>query len=98
MKKENRYTDRSTYFTPQELAKIIEVIPDFTQRVHFDVCDLQKYDEHAYSKLEDKSLYTRVANINLHTAVTFYGGENVFIYKSTKQNGHYIYSRYCWGD
>lgn len=98
MKKDNRYSEKSKYFQLNELAKIVERIPDFIYKVHFDICDIVKYDEQIYSKLKDESLYTLVADINLHTAVTFYGGENVFVYKSTKANGHYIYSRYCWGD
>lgn len=97
MKKNTHYSERSRYFELNEIAKIIERIPDFIYKVHFDICDIAKYDEHIYQKVHEKSLYTLVADINLHTAVTFYGGENVFIYKSTK-NGHYIYSRYCWGD
>ena len=98
MKKDTRYSERSKYFELNEIAKIIEKVPDFVQKVHFDICDIVKYDKDVYQKISDKSLYTLIADINLHTAVTFYGGENVFIYKSTKENGHYIYSRYCWGD
>ena len=70
----------------------------FLKKVHLDVCDLQEYDKEVLEKLEDEKQYIKIADINLHTAITFYGGENVRIFKSTKENGHYIYWRYCWGD
>ena len=92
------YKDGGVYFSLQELAKIINVVSDFAKSTHFNICDLQKYDSDALKKLLDTSIYEQIADINLRTAITFYGGENVRIYKSKKENGHYIYWRYCWGD
>ena len=96
--KNNRYIEISRGFREDELQKILKVVPDFNKRVYFDICDLQKYDAEALKKVCDTNLYEQIADISLHTMVRLYGGENVRIYKSKKENGHYIYWRYCWGD
>ena len=80
------------------MQKIIKAVPDFNNKVHFDICDLQKYDDKAIEKVTDENQYTEIANINLHTMVRLYGGEDVRIYQSKKENGHYVFWRHCWGD
>ena len=92
------YKDGSIYFTIDELAKIESKVPKFSKKTHFNICDLQMYDKEILNKIKDETKYTQIADVNLHTAVSFYGGENVRIYKSTEDNEHYIYWRYCWGD
>ena len=93
-----KYKDGSIYFNLTEMAKIINQVPNFAKTTHFNICDLQKYDKDVFKKINDEKLYIQIADINLHTAVSYYGGENGRIYKSTQNNGHYIYWRYCWGD
>lgn len=92
------YKNGSVYFTFDELAKIESKVPKFSRKTHFDICDLQMYDQKIFEKIKDESLYKQIADIQLHSMVHLYGGENVRIYKSTQDNGHYIYWRYCWGD
>lgn len=83
----------------QEIKKITKQIKDFEIKPHFNVADLQYYDNSILDKLKDKNLYEQIADINLSRidGPTIYGGENCWIYKSVK-NGHYIYWCYCWGD
>ena len=89
---------RYNYFEDNELQKIVKIVPDFNKRVHFNIADIQAYDENILQKLEDKEQYNQIADINLFTGTHIYGGRNVRIYKSTKANGHYIFWEYCWGD
>lgn len=80
-----------------ESAKIVAKMPDFFERVVFSAIDLQQYDPDIFKKLDDPFKYNRRSDINLHTAVGYYGGENVRIYESN-DNGHYVFWRYTWGD
>lgn len=80
-----------------ESAKIVAKVPDFFQRVFFSAIDLQQYDPDIFKKLGDPFTYNRHPDINLRTAVGYYGGENVRIYESS-DNGHYVFWRYTWGD
>lgn len=81
-----------------EIAQIQVNIPDFIKKTCFDIWELFDYDNKIKEKLEDKNQYTKIADINVFTAVSYYGGANVKIYKSTKENGHYVYWKYTWGD
>lgn len=83
----------------QEIKKITKIVKDFEIKPHFDVADLQYFDDSILDKIEDKNFYQKIADINLshYKSKNFYGGENVWIYKSVK-NGHYIYWCYCYGD
>lgn len=94
----NKMQHRYNYFDENELQKIVKIVPDFNKRVHFNIADIQAYDENILQKLEDKERYNQIADINLFTGTHIYGGRNVRIYKSTKANGHYIFWEYCWGD
>lgn len=91
MKKRLYYKDGSIYFTVNELAKIGNKVPHFSKKTHFNICDLQMYDTEIFEKIKDQNLYKQIADIELHSMVHLYGGENVRIYKSTQNNGHYIY-------
>ena len=81
-----------------EIAQIQVNIPDFIKKTHFDVWELFDYDNKINEKLKDENSYQKIADINVYTAVSYYGGANVEIYKSTKENGHYVYRKYTWGD
>lgn len=81
-----------------ETAKIIDKIPDFTKKTCFEIWELHDYDKEILNRLKDENQYKKIADINLYTAVSYYGGKNVEIYKSTKNNGHYVYWTYTWGD
>jgi len=85
-------------FSAFELERIIEKVPDFCKKICFDFNDLQKYDSSIFNKLHDPTRFNLIADIRLHVAVLFYGGENIFIYMPINSNDYYIYSRYCWGD
>ena len=71
--------------TNEERCIRFETALDIVRNVYSDYC-------------KDESLYKQIADIELHSMVHLYGGENVRIYKSTQDNEHYIYWRYCWGD
>ena len=88
-----------------EYAKIIQKVPDFATTTHFNILDLEEYDFSVYDKIKDEEEYKLIADVNLFTNVCTYGGRNVFIYKSMKneikygkEKYHYIYSCYAWGD
>ena len=80
-----------------EKAKICREIPDFNTKTKFSLPDLQKYDPEIIYKIQDRNIYTLIADINLHMAISFYGGNNVFIYRHISGE-YYIYEEYCWGD
>lgn len=84
--------------TISEIAKISTKVPDFTKKTCFDVWELFEYDNHIIDFLKNEKEYIKIADVNVFTAVSYYGGANVEIYKSTKENGHYVYWKYTWGD
>lgn len=81
-----------------EIAQITTNVPDFIKKTCFDVWELFEYDKNIIENLKDENQYIKIADINVFTAVSYYGGANVEIYKSTKENGHYVYWKYTWGD